>query len=468
MHYPLQVPIPAPAHFSSANLVPCSPRLGHHTITYNDYSSSDRASRTHRRPEQHNRDLRESFDTSSSSRSQASSPYIGRDRDVERVRPAKADHKPALTARHPDRAANPRPHNLACRPHRPEHSPLRAPNYREISPARSRRSDLRPPDLYSRDTRANPRDRFRNHEAVLSAQYLDDAQPRSASRAFLENLGSTNIPPRSSNSRWKSRSRSSTTREQRPQRSGLHFKSPRANSELNSARTPHQSNQPYSFSPHQDCLVKRRAQQQVEGVDRSASPHESILQDQGFADNPNCIPLGRRPSPQLPASDLFLPVTSSPSQHQEPSLLHGKQQSESQDSFYQNSYSYGYGSRVHNQFHITPSRPPRSPLQESEHRDNRDRVDWQDNPTGSVTGANSTEVNMSARGNFRGSYGSQYPVRGHFNQGGNDQRNYSHSTSGSSFQGSPSAQSPYTGGRGSWAGQQQVSPQRRVPASNQE
>lgn len=72
---------------------------------------------------------------------------------------------------------------------------------------------------------------------------------------------------------------------------------------------------------------------------------------------------------------------------------------------------------------------------------------------------------MSARGNFRGSYNGQYPVRGHYSQGPNDSRNFSHSsghaTPSSSFQGSPPAQSSYSSSRGSWGGQQQqVSPQK--------
>ncbi|KAK7749843.1 serine/threonine protein kinase, CMGC, CDC2/CDK subfamily [Cytospora paraplurivora] len=67
---------------------------------------------------------------------------------------------------------------------------------------------------------------------------------------------------------------------------------------------------------------------------------------------------------------------------------------------------------------------------------------------------------MSARGNFRGGYGGQYPVRGHYNQG---PQSSGHATPNSSFHGTPPAQSPYGGSRGSWGGQQQFSPQNQFP-----
>ncbi|PSS02505.1 kinase-like domain-containing protein [Coniella lustricola] len=65
---------------------------------------------------------------------------------------------------------------------------------------------------------------------------------------------------------------------------------------------------------------------------------------------------------------------------------------------------------------------------------------------------------MSGRGSYRGSYGGQYPVRGHYNQSSNDPRSFAHSpnhaASGSSYQASPPPQSSYSSSRGSWGGQQ--------------
>ncbi|KUI62856.1 CTD kinase subunit alpha [Cytospora mali] len=81
-------------------------------------------------------------------------------------------------------------------------------------------------------------------------------------------------------------------------------------------------------------------------------------------------------------------------------------------------------------------------------------------PAEPASGPNSIEVNMSARGNFRGAYGGQYPMRGHYNQGPHSS---GHATPNSSFHGTPPAQSPYGGSRGSWGGQQQYSPQNQFP-----
>jgi CTD kinase subunit alpha len=91
-----------------------------------------------------------------------------------------------------------------------------------------------------------------------------------------------------------------------------------------------------------------------------------------------------------------------------------------------------------------------------------------------ASGANSIEVNMSARGNF-GQPGyhntnqqmqAAFPLKPQFNQGRPqiDTRQYSqspqHMSPSSSYHGSPHAHSPYSAGRGGWGGQQQqFSPQ---------
>lgn len=76
-----------------------------------------------------------------------------------------------------------------------------------------------------------------------------------------------------------------------------------------------------------------------------------------------------------------------------------------------------------------------------------------------ASGANSIEVNMAARGGYRGGFNPQsgYP------KGQYDARGYGqspgHGTPVSSFHGSPTAQSPYNGSGRGWSGQPQFSPQ---------
>jgi len=86
-----------------------------------------------------------------------------------------------------------------------------------------------------------------------------------------------------------------------------------------------------------------------------------------------------------------------------------------------------------------------------------------------VSGANSIDVNMSARGGYRGGFNPQsqqsgYAGKGQYGPGPHDPRGYAqssgHGTPNSSFHGSPPAQSPYVGGGRGWNGQQQFSPQR--------
>ncbi|KAK3377748.1 hypothetical protein B0H63DRAFT_224555 [Podospora didyma] len=77
-----------------------------------------------------------------------------------------------------------------------------------------------------------------------------------------------------------------------------------------------------------------------------------------------------------------------------------------------------------------------------------------------ASGANSIEVNMAARGGFRGGFNSQqqqpgYPSKGQYNHS----HSSGHGTPNSSYHGSPPAQSPFGGNGRSWNGQQQYSPQ---------
>lgn len=108
--------------------------------------------------------------------------------------------------------------------------------------------------------------------------------------------------------------------------------------------------------------------------------------------------------------------------------------------------------------------PPRSPRERGSRR-SRKRGKRRDDSrffpgVDIASGANSVEVNMSRRGDFRGSFGSQmapsHPTRSRY-----DETRYGqspHPNSGSSFHGSPGSQSPHGSRRGSRNGQAQYSP----------
>jgi CTD kinase subunit alpha len=136
-----------------------------------------------------------------------------------------------------------------------------------------------------------------------------------------------------------------------------------------------------------------------------------------------------------------------------------------------------------------PLSGPRGPRLESPHRSRGRRSPREEHRTGptkaprpskgapKASGANSIEVNMSARGNFGQAGGfhnpnqqmqAAFPLKPQFNQGPRpqvDTRQFSqspqHMTPNSSYHGSPHGHSPYSAGRGGgWNGpQQQFSPQ---------
>ncbi|KAK3374028.1 kinase-like domain-containing protein [Lasiosphaeria ovina] len=71
---------------------------------------------------------------------------------------------------------------------------------------------------------------------------------------------------------------------------------------------------------------------------------------------------------------------------------------------------------------------------------------------------------MAARGGFRGGFSQSqpgYPSKGQYNQ--SYSQSSGHATPNSSYQGSPTAQSPYGGSGRGWSGQQQFSPQSQYP-----
>ena len=112
-----------------------------------------------------------------------------------------------------------------------------------------------------------------------------------------------------------------------------------------------------------------------------------------------------------------------------------------------------------------PDYPPRSPRERGPRR-SRKRGKRREDPrfppfADFASGANSVEVNMSRRGELRGSFSGQAPS-GNFGRSRHDEGRYgqspSHANSGSSFQGSPGSQSPHGSRRDSRNDQARYSP----------
>ena len=112
-----------------------------------------------------------------------------------------------------------------------------------------------------------------------------------------------------------------------------------------------------------------------------------------------------------------------------------------------------------------PDYPPRSPRERGSRRA-RKRGKRRDDPrfpppADFASGANSVEVNMSRRGEFRGSFSAQAPPANSGRSRYDDTRygqSPPHANSGSSFHGSPGSQSPHGSGRGSRNDQARYSP----------
>lgn len=462
------------AHFSSTqNQHPRRPRLSHHATTYDrpnpadDTSLRGLADRRPREPVLASRptlspQLRDLHATSR------------RARDAGRDKPVDPDYRPAPIARHRD--ADPRLHNPRRRSSSPsrnhERLSRRASSHRQISRDRLRGPDHRIADPFPGNRDPNPRDRFWDHEALLppDSHVAPRRPPSGASIGKAHRPAPRRRSPLPYHDRQRSRSRNPIAAESRARQPRPVSSYRRSDREQHDPRLPPCPTHAKT-SPPREYIPKRHEERRLEGSgrplslrpldrERSCSPLS-----QAFDDNPNLVPLGQRPSSRLEASDHLLQRyrrSYSPPRRWTPSPLQGGQYLATQatssraertpdfdDGIYPPPQSPGSPQRVPRELFPSHSRNTRAhPRREERH------------PDFAVTGVNSIEVNMSARGNFRGSYGGQYPVRGHFNQGSNDQRNFAHSTPGSSFQGSPPAQSPYPSSRGNWGGQQQLSPQK--------
>lgn len=479
MRYPpASSPAPEAAPFSptqNQHQHPRRPQLGHYATTYGRTSPGDDI-RVRGLAERPSRDPATASRPPESRHFRAPHDTQRRARDAGRERPVDSDDRPASKVKH--HHADPRPHS----PRRPSHSPSRNSD-RSVYPALYRRQrsrdrfrdpNHRPPDLSPRNRVPNPRDRFRTHEALRSPEF-DVAPIHHTNVAFIENSYQPtprNPPPLVYYTRSRNRSRSpspvapvSRTRQPRRVCSPARFDREPHGPRLSPWRTLEEN------SPLRGYTSTRRQPQRREGSGRSLSPpppdsewSQSSLSE-SFNDNPNLVPLEQRTSSRLQASTSPLETSrhSSPRRWTSPparavqytAIQYTSSRPRRTPDFCGRSYPY----------------PPPLPF-ESVQRDPENLIPSQKtstrgrlrrgarSPDATATGANSIEVNMAGRGNFRGNYGGQYPTRGHFNQGTNDQRGFAHTTSGSSYQGSPPSQSPYPGGRGSWGGQQQASPQK--------
>lgn len=462
----LQSPAPAQAHFSSTRSL--HPQRGHAT-TYTRNRSSPAPSQGIRSPDfahHHSRGTRErSFQSSWSPQHQGAPASRGR-RDAGRIVAASnTDRTSAPIAGH--RTTISRPHDPRRRSRSPDHArPPPATNYRLRSPDYVRRPGPRA-DRFHRSPHPGPRERFRDHEAVHPVKTFDTASSYSRQRAFTERSGPPNprySPPYQQHRLW-SRSRSPLAHQYNRPR--LESSPRRIYREPYTARSPGWSNHS-DLSLHQRRNSSRRRESRSKISERRASPLSSARPEPGPFDNPNTVPLGHRPSSRLAAGTSPLPnprCVPTSSQRRTSSPLHGGQESSIQRSFCEEVSEPKLGGAGYEHRQVAPRSPrlrsgsrPRESEQPfpSKARGTSDLRQYREGPIEAATGANSIEVDMSARGNFRGAYGGQYPPRGgHFNHGPNDQRNFSHPASGS-----PPAQSPYASGRGNWAGQRQASPQK--------
>lgn len=478
MRYPpASSPAPEAAPFSptqNQHQHPRRPQLGHYATTYGRTNPGDDL-RVRGLADRPSRDPAAASRPSESRHFRAPHDTQRSTRGAGRERPVDSDDRPASIAKH--RHADPRPHS----PRRLSHSPSRHSDrfvYRTLyrrhrSRDRFRDPEHRPPELFPRNRVPHPRGRLRDHEALRSPDF--DVTPlHHTNVAFIENSYQPARRHHTSlvyytRSRTRSRSPSpvapvSRTRQPRRVFSPARFDRHPHGTRSSPKRTLEEA------SPLRGYSSTRLQPQRWRGSGRSLSPpppdsgcSQSLLSE-SFNDNPNSIPLGQRPSSRLqastssPATSRHSPTrrwTSPPQQADQLTAIQYTSSRTRTPDFYDGSYPY----------------PAPVPF-ESIHQDPRDLISSQAtrtrghlgrgarSPDITATGANSIEVNMAGRGNFRGNYGGQYPSRGHFNQGPNDQRGFAHSTSGSSYQGSPPSQSPYPGGRGSWGGQQQASPQK--------
>lgn len=368
------------------------------------------------------------------------------------------DSRPLPTDRHR--------HHRQPNPRRRSRSPQRPPRPSQRNPRRFRESSRdrarRPDDLFPRRSESGSRGRSRDREAAPPADY-HYAPPHHARGPPIENPGRQPLRPRSPPPVKRNRSSSPLAFESQPKRLRQEPSPRRLDRERDIAGPHPSSNRPETSSlGRQRSLthLERRSKKQKPGRPkptlhdtRGRSPPR---RDRDFPDNPNLYPLGQRASPSRDHSLASFSVNrrTSPRRWSPP----GGRRPSIAGSFSRGGYPPEYD-RERQGYPQPPPRSPRDRRGSFTFRKERlhDTSPPRKGPAKPTSGPNSIEVNMSARGNFRGAYGGQYPMRGHYSQGPHSS---GHATPNSSFHGTPPAQSPYGGSRGSWGGQQQFSPQK--------
>lgn len=437
-------------------------RHGHHAMPY-DRRDSGNDPRVRGVDDQ---DTRHSYDRPD----QPPSPHhiarpapTGRTQDCSREESRSSDAIPQVAPRDGRRDIEPLPHHLQSR------SPTTDQSYHDLQTQRQNNSNYhrrrRRRKSISRNGEPQPLPRSRDDEAAPSP--VDhSAKLRSPGCEPIEDLDQR-----------RSRSRSPLTREQRTGRSPFaddsHPRRPRQgpslrrpNREPRTVRSALYPPRPDRPSPPRDAFPTRREQRRSKKKgarantppqppyrDRSPSPRLDL----NSSENPNLVPLGQRPTARhdLDPSTASIRHSFSRSQQRASSPQHRERRPSS--SYID--FSHRRTADPDFEEYGSPASQLRDswndceePLTSKRVRRRRSRAETAE----LASGANSIEVNMSARGNFRGSHGAPHGPRGHYNQGAHDTRNYpqssNHGTPNSSAQGSPAGQSSHSGGRGNWNG----------------
>lgn len=391
-------------------------------------------------------------------------PHAAQAAPREADRGGNIDSRPLPTDRHRHHR-QPNPRRRSRSPQRPPQAPQNL-SRRFRDPSRDRAPH--PDELFPRHSGPRSRGRSRDREAARPAD-THHAPPHHTRGPPTDKSKSGRPPlrPRSPPPAKRQRSPSSPAFESQTKRHRQEPSPRRLDQQLDTAGPHFSSIRPEnsSFEREQASTGSERRLKKPRPGKPSAPSHDTrgrspLRRDRDFPDNPNLCPLGQRASPRRGPSPVPFSShhRSSPAPRRWSPPVQGGRRPSISDSIPRGRYPVGYDQERHDY----PQPLPRSPRDRrgsfsSKKERTHDHSRFRRGPSEPASGPNSIEVNMSSRGNFRGSYGGQYPARGHYNQGPHSS---GHATPNSSFHGSPPAQSPYGGSRGSWGGQQQYSPQK--------
>lgn len=358
-----------------------------------------------------------------------------------------------LAVRDRRRDNHPRPHHLPPRSSSPD-QPLHA----TVPP----RHGSYEPFPYSSRQRRRRRDSLPRDRETARTLAFNSAPPQAPARTHIDPIDQR--PPRSPAplAREHTRRRSPFADNSQPRRlrQDQSLRRPR--------REPHHAGSAFyappsdRSSPHRDTVPTRRGHPRSKRKpsrasspllpDRGRSPSAPL--DSEFAENPNLVPLGHRPSSRHDLGPEPTPAHHRLSRPETQTSAAGQR-----DRGFSNPYIdidrrqtpdsvSRERSRQQTPLHDTVGTDPEDLIPLDTQR-REERLQAQAEPPELASGSNNIQSNMSTRGNFRG----HHTPRGHYNQGPHDSRysqSSSHGTSNSSAQGSPSS---HHGGRSNWNGQ---------------